>query len=137
MCCKSFILPASTEMVAMLLQVGFAPVGNAWFRQVEDAKVTASFEQHEKESRLVFSLSPNITSMEGHVPAATAASLAFKVGNAIAERFEAALIHDSNISLCKEERGGAQGLLAAYPDIPFRFDALCLGFRNVLGGERT
>lgn len=136
MCCKSFVLPASPEMIAMLLQVGFAPIGNAWYRQIEDAKVTASFEQYKDEQRLVFSLSPNVTSMEGHARVATAASLAFKVADRIAERFDAALIHDSNISLCRDERGGAQGLLAAYPDIPFMFSALCLGFRSIFERER-
>ena len=128
-----FIAPASEEMIAMLLTVGFVqtPGRPSWLRQIEGGSVTAMFEQRAEDRVLTFSVSPHITSMDGHAAAAQAASLAFKVADRIAEKFDAALIHDSNISYCKEERGGTQGLLAAYPDIPFRFEALCLGFRNL------
>ena len=122
-------------MTAMLLQVGFVPLGSAWVKEIEAAKVTAAYEQRDGGMILAFSLMPNITSMGDHVRAATAASLAFKVGDRIAERFEVSLIHDSNIALCRDERGGPQGLLAAYPDIPFRFDALCLGFRQLFSAS--
>ena len=73
----------------MLLQVGFSPIGNAWYRQIEETKVTATLDQYvnAQESKLVFSLSPNIINMEGHIRAATGASLMFKVADRIAEHF--------------------------------------------------
>ena len=135
MCCKAYLLPATMEMSAMLLQVGFVPIGPTFFREFDDGKITASYEQRDGMLALSFSLMPNITSMGDHARVSTAASALFKVADRIAERFEASLIHDSNVALCRDERGSSQGLLAAYPEIPFRFEALCLGFRTLFSKE--
>ena len=121
-------------MAAMLFQVGFEQKASNYYRQVGDIQIRAFFEKRGTDQTLVFSLTPNIIHMQGHQVVALGASVLFKVADRIAERFESSLIHDSNIGECKEERGGAQGLLAAYPEIPFTHANLCLGFRNALGG---
>lgn len=133
--------PLPEEWRAVLAVAGFTPGGihppehaTEWLREVGESKVTARLEYVGNTSTLVLALAPNIGehSMANHARHAAAASILWKTAMTLAERADATIVHRSLVGACRLEAGASNREVANYPSRPLRFEALCLGFRDVL-----
>ena len=136
MCCRVSIKPPPFDALELLLLAGFSPTADrldSLFLGFPDGDVEA----HWNGEALVLNLNPSISLMSEHAKAPMAAGAMFKIGARLAEEANGELWHLSNVGPCQVERGNSAALVASYPDAPFRFEALCLGFRTLFGEPRT
>ncbi len=86
---------------------------------------------------LSLKLEPSIGdhSIEAHKLNAPLAAIMYKICMTIAEQTNGMIIQSAIMEPCKQEledRRRSRKILAYYPDNPFRFENLCLGFRTAL-----
>ena len=86
------------------------------------------------EEFLIFSLKPTIAShsQELHDVNGVRAAILFETVRALAEKSDGTILQLSLVGKCAVEAGGNQLTLAVYPDKPFLFSHMCLGFRQTL-----
>ncbi len=134
MCCRLVLTPVPADVIELLGMAGFQPIGvtlQAWKKELEDGLVwVVRYKQ-----ALEFSVQPAIASMNHHERVRVAGAFMFKLADIMAQSCNGMLTHKSNIDMCAAERGGSTSILASYPEMPFRYEKLCLGFRNIFGKE--
>lgn len=134
MCCRTTIEPLDIDVARAVLLVGqFVPNANAteFVRALEEegAKVTATFEQN----ALRLSITPAITSLDGHNGKRITAGVYFELAAKYAEKVGGKVTQLSNVAACAGQ-GGQNKVLAVYPDQPLNWEAICMGFAEVIAG---
>lgn len=101
--------------------------GDVWERAFDGNKtVIARFEG----TTLVLSLSPTISSAEGHVGHRNSGGALFELAARVAERCNAGVVQHSNVGAC-----GQGSRVLAEPGKRFAFEALCPGFQSIFTAE--
>ena len=92
---------------------------------------------HYEEATLALSLQPAISSMEHHAQRRQSGGCMFEMAWRYAEKVNGIVEHMNNIGPCAAARGSSSAIVAIAPDMPLRFDALCVGWQAVFlaGGE--
>ncbi len=125
--------PVPEEWPQILVLAGFAPSGGStWKRQVGASLIIVAGDGQS----VTLKLHPTIGSHtpEDHLVNARAAAILFKVAMTLGERANGRLVQEALTGQCIVENMGSARVLAVYPLRPLRFEALCFGFREVLGG---
>ena len=139
MCCKTFVKPIPAEPTLTLIMriAGFAGSRPSWQRKHEEGSIAATIEEGGMMLRLIPTISAH--SDEEHEANAGRAAILFKLAMTLAESCEGVIHQRSLVSQCLVEARETGRLvdsmtieLAAYPERPLVFEALCAGFRRVL-----
>ncbi len=134
MCCRIVVSPIPYDVLDYLILGGFQPVGSrlmAWKKDLPDGLVWVTRDR----DSLEFSIQPAISSMDHHSRVREAGAAMFKIADILAQAANGVITHRSNIDLCASERGSTTAIVASYPDVAFRHDRLCLGFRATFEGR--
>lgn len=139
MCCRVNVYPLDKEVAQALLAIGlFVPDSdNQVYKRAltdEETAVMASF----RSSYLNLSIEPAITVGDHHDPKRLAAGVMFEIAARYAQKVNGQVYQRAQISECREpervDPGGRGVLVASYPEMPLRYEALCHGWQRVLGG---
>lgn len=135
MCCRTLVRPLDKAIAQAILVTGlFESDGyDHWRRKIpeEEATVTATF----SDDGLLLSISPPVSSMEGHHHKRIAASVSYEIAARYAEKVDGEISQIAiNVPACMTE-GTQKRTLASYPSSRLDFGQLCQGFREVFVGE--
>lgn len=135
MCCRTRVLPYEPEIAAAMLAVGLFQVTgkDTWRRLVPEEETHVS--AYAAFDGLVFSLSPAVSSLEGHHHKRIAASIMYEMAVRISEKIGGVIQQEGiNVPACMEA-GHSVRVLASYPSKPLDYGNLCLGWRGVFLSE--
>lgn len=127
--CFPLVEPIATQ----ILTLGqFSNDDTLWHRIVreENTQVSVKFDAES----LLISLSPVISRMEDHAAHRTSAAIMFEIGWRYVEKVHGEMEQQSTVGECLTERP-SMITIARYPDMPLRWEQVCLGFRSVFIGE--
>lgn len=134
MCCSVTVTPSVPETLQTYLGLGqFTQqrppyTGHIWVRTVRDTAIHVYVDT--KADLIRLSLFPAIGSYIQHVGKREVMSVLLEVAARYAEKVNGTVVQVNTVDEC---RGGGEGrrLLAAYPEMPMRWEALCPGFREL------
>lgn len=86
---------------------------------------------YHEEPALALSLQPAISSIEHHAQRRQSGGCMFEMAWRYAEKVQGVVEHLSNVGPCAAARGASQAIIAVAPDMPLRFEALCVGWKAV------
>lgn len=134
MCCKTSVSPLIKELAETVLAVGLFTknAGSGWSREIpeENTRVSAYLSG----DALELSLTPSVSSMEGHHHKRIAAGVMYEIAARYAERVDGQIKQTGiNVAECMAE-GIPARVIAQYPEKRLDFDRLCPGWRDVFTG---
>ncbi len=133
MCCRTTVAGIGPRAKEILRLAGFfGGERSAWTRELDNSTwVTATFDS----DRIILNVHPPVGSVADHSRQRLAAALMFKVSAFLAEDAGGQIVQEASVGHCLVERGKSSILVADYPDLPLRFEAVCPGFRDVFLGK--
>ena len=136
MCCRLRCQPLVPEIAEAVLAIGlFQKSGfGQWKRDVpeEHGAVYAAFEtMGDGVKTLTLSISPAVSSDEGHHGKRVLAGIYFEIAAKYAEKVDGRIVQQANIGRCIQD-GVNQRVLAEYPDMPMDWSRICQGFQREL-----
>jgi hypothetical protein len=132
MCCRITVTSVNDQTAHYLRIAGFVPegFGSWWSRDIpaEAATVRARV----SESRVELSLYPPIDSRRDHNHKRLSASFMFQLAALLAEKAGATVFQEARVEACVIGDSPTV-LVASYPEQPLQVEAICPGFRELLG----
>lgn len=135
-CCRTRVEPLIPDVAIAQLQIGqflLQPNGT-WRREIpeEETSVTATLNNE----CMILSLSPAVSSTEGHHHKRIAASVMYSIAGMYAEKVNGVVTQVAiNVPACMGD--GPHRVLASYPSSRLDYAMLCPGFRSVFVGDEA
>jgi hypothetical protein len=137
MCCRVEVQPIGPRSVEILGMIGFKQETDSTWVYYLDGDISWVTARTDPPYRVILNVYPPVGSIGDHTVQRLGAAIMFKVAHFLAEDSKGEILQQASVSQCLVESGSSSRMIGTYPSQPIRFEAICVGFREVFtqGGQ--